>query len=171
VAIHRKLITGMLFAGLIGLAPAGTAFAEAPARPAATAATGTVVPLVSGGGCSARVNSGFNWTQDACIGWNGWEMVGTSRTFFLAGFNHAHVTSCLWRGSIVSSYGTVTTHQINCTREAQLPNIISMTWTQALGRGRAVGDRYTWHTCMIVTTGVVYNSCTGPHPASPWLTR
>lgn len=169
MAIHRKLIAGMFFAGLIGLAPVGTANAETPARPAGVTVTGAVAPLVSGGGCSAPVDSGFHWTQDACIGWNGSQMIGASDTTFIAGFNRGHVVSCTWEGTIVSSYGTATTYDIDCTDLAHLGG--AWTWTQPLGPGRSVGDRYSWHTCMTVTTSVVYDSCNGPHPASPMLTR
>jgi hypothetical protein len=122
-----------------------------------------------GGGCSIFVNSNFNWTQNACIKWSESGMVGTSDTFFLRGFNRDHVTACSWEGTIVSSYGTATTYfNDDCLTKARAGG--EWVWNRPLGPGRRIGDKYSWHTCMIVWTSVKYDSCAGAHPASPLLT-
>jgi hypothetical protein len=137
---------------------AATLFTILPTAVAASPANAAV------GGCSIFVDSGFNWTQQACLGWTENGMVGTSDTFFETGFNRGHVTACTWYGTIVSSYGTTTTYHIDCLFKAQAGG--EWVWTQQLGPGRNFGDTYTWHTCMIVQSAVRYDSCKGSHPIS-----
>lgn len=126
-------------------------------------------PNVSGGGCSAMVDSGYHWSQNACIGWTGSQMYGNSTTQFITGFNRGHVTACQWEGTIVSSYGTATTYDMDCYDIARVGG--DWGWTQLLGPGRSVGDKYSWHVCLRVWTSVLYDSCATKHPASPLLTR
>jgi hypothetical protein len=154
--------------GLLPVAAATAATASATPDGMSEPHWAAPAPLIAGGGCSDRVDSGFRWTQDACITWSNDQMVGQSHIIFLTGFNRDHVQSCTLKGTIVSSYGTHTTHTADCTSAAHQG--MTLTWTRSLGPGRQAGDRYSWHSCMIVKTGITYDSCAGPHPASPWLT-
>jgi hypothetical protein len=161
--IMRRAAVFIAAAVILAVAGGASPAHASPSRPA--------VPLVGPDVCSSAVDSGFNWAQDACILWNGSEMIGSSIVATGNGFNHGNVTRCELEGTLVSSYGTTHTYHQDCTSPAQDPTGPLFRWDQHLGPGRQAGDTYTWHACLRVWTSVLYNSCAGPHPVSPPFVR
>ncbi len=193
MSISRKLLPAVALAGLAAtlLVLPGSPGAAAPLRtPGAVQATGkdATAPIITtertgaGGGCSAYVESGFHWSQAACLWWDARGIVGSTWVSFETGFNRDHVRNCYVEATLVSSYGTTHTVYDSCLVQAHLGG----TWafprdysngetvgsaTQwKFGFGRNSGDTYSLHACMHVYTGNTYNSCDGPHPSSPNLT-
>lgn len=154
---HQRIFTRMkvILLALLGLL---TVFIVIPSSAVAA----------SGGGCSSAIDSGYNWSEDACISWTGSYIRGDTDVYLGANFNSANVRACDIQATVISSYGTATTQHFDCTAAVQTFSIFDVTWN--FGPGRQAGDRYTVHSCMTVTTGVVYSSCSGPHPGSPYLT-
>jgi hypothetical protein len=126
----------------------------------------------TGGGCSGFVESGFHWSQRACIAWVPSDRLpihGSTDIQFETGFNRDHVISCTYELTLVypdqsESYMDV------CTDAAKRGGKWSSPvdhWGVEWGPGP-----YSIHSCVNVLTVVTtYTSCPSntPHPASPVL--
>jgi hypothetical protein len=179
MSISRKLLMVVALAALAAslLVLPGSPAAAAPLRTPGAAQTtgkGAMAPASNATaldeGCSGWVDSGFHWSQNACIWWDSSVGIqGNTIVYFQTGFNRDHVTKCTVYATLVSSYRTTKTVSADCYNAAHQGGswVFPGSDPWKFGFGRNSGDWYRLHACMIVWTGVEYNSCNGPHPISP----
>jgi hypothetical protein len=118
-------------------------------------------------GCSPIMGSSYNWSQDACITYNG-HLIAQSDVFLGSAFNGSHVNACDLEATLVATYGVTHTVHIDC-RDLARAHIDFATPLLDFGTGSGKrGDGYSLHACLTVTTGIVYSTCApGLHPSSP----